>query len=263
MLLVIDVGNTNTVMGVYDNDRLVTHWRLATSRHRTGDEYGVLVQGLCAQRRIDAQAIRDVAISCVVPAQVFPLTEVSHVYFDSHPLIVDHLTAGMPILTDRPEEVGADRLVNAVAAYDKFHRDAIVVDLGTATTFDVVSAAGQYLGGAISPGITISIEALAQHASKLSRVEFANPGTVIGKNTVQAMQSGMYFGYVGLVDAIVSRMRLEMGGDPLIIATGGLAPLIAEASTTLQKIEPYLTLEGLKIIFDKHSVHRPVRTEAV
>jgi type III pantothenate kinase len=254
MLLVIDVGNTNTVMGVYEADRLVTHWRLATSRHRTSDEYGVLVQGLCAQRRIDATAIHHVAISCVVPAQLFPLTEVSHVYFDCRPLIVDHLTAGIPILTDRPEEVGADRLVNAVAAYDKFHRDAIIVDLGTATTFDAISPEGAYLGGAISPGISISIEALAQHASKLSRVEFANPGTVLGKHTVHAMQAGIYFGYVGLVDTIVERMRAEMGGHPLIIATGGLAPLIAEASTTLEEIAPYLTLEGLKIIFDKHSV---------
>jgi type III pantothenate kinase len=261
MLLVIDVGNTNTVMGVYDHERLVTHWRLATSRHRTSDEYGVLVQGLCAQRRIDAKEIHHVAISCVVPSQLFSLTEVSHVYFDCQPLIVDHTTAGIAILMDRPEEVGADRLVNAVAAYDKFHRELIVVDLGTATTFDAVSAEGAYLGGAISPGITISIEALAQHASKLSRVEFANPGTVIGKHTVHAMQSGIYFGYVGLVDAVVERMRVEMGGNPLIVATGGLAPLIAEGSTTVQKIEPYLTLEGLKVIFDQHAArHQHVRT---
>lgn len=261
MLLAIDVGNTNTVMGVYDNERLVTHWRLGTNLHRTSDEYGVLVQGLCAQRRIDAQTIHQVAISCVVPSQVFPLTDVSHVYFDCQPLIVDHQTAGIPILTDRPEEVGADRLVNAVAAYDKFRRDTIIVDLGTATTFDAVSAEGAYLGGAISPGITISIEALAQHASKLSRVEFANPGTVLGRNTVHAMQAGMYFGYVGLVDTIVGRMHAEMGGTPLIVATGGLAPLIAEASHTLQKIEPYLTLEGLKVIADRHALQsQPVGT---
>lgn len=253
MLLVIDVGNTNTVMGVYDQDRLITHWRLATSRHRTSDEYGVLVQGLCAQRRIDAAAIQHVAISCVVPSQLFSLTDVSHVYFDCQPLIVDHVTAGIAIHTDRPEEVGADRLVNAVAAYEKFRREVIIVDLGTATTFDAVSAQGAYLGGAISPGISISIEALAQHASKLSRVEFANPGTVIGKHTVHAMQSGIYFGYVGLVDTIVGRMRAEMDGDPLVVATGGLAPLIAEGSTTVHKIEPYLTLEGLKVIFDHHT----------
>lgn len=253
MLLVIDVGNTNTVMGVYDGDRLVTHWRLGTSRHRTSDEYGVLVQGLCAQRRIDATAIRQVAISCVVPSQLLSLTDVSHVYFDCKPLIVDHTTAGIPIRIERPEEVGADRLVNAVAAYDKFRRDVIIVDLGTATTFDAVSADGAYLGGAISPGITISIEALAHHASKLSRVEFANPGTVIGKNTLHAMQAGIYFGYVGLVDTLVERMRAELGGDPLVVATGGLAPLIAEASTTVHKIEPYLTLEGLKVIFDHHA----------
>ena len=261
MLLVIDVGNTNTVMGVYDQDRLITHWRLATSQHRTSDEYGVLVQGLCAQRRIDAQAIQHVAISCVVPSQLFALTDVSHVYFDCQPLIVDHLTAGIAIRTDRPEEVGADRLVNAVAAYDKFHCELIVVDLGTATTFDAVSADGAYLGGAISPGISISIEALAQHASKLSRVEFANPGNVIGKNTVHAMQSGIYFGYVGLVDTIVGRMCAEMPGTPLVVATGGLAPLIAEASTTVQQIEPYLTLEGLKVIFDHHVTQKnPVHT---
>ncbi|MGE3540808.1 MAG: type III pantothenate kinase [Candidatus Tectimicrobiota bacterium] len=261
MLLVIDVGNTNTVMGVYEQDRLVTHWRLGTSRHRTSDEYGVLVQGLCAQRRIDATAIHSVVISCVVPSQLFPLTDVSHVYFDCQPLIVDHSTAGIPIRTDRPEEVGADRLVNAVAAYNKFRRDIIIVDLGTATTFDAVSEDGAYLGGAISPGISISIEALAQHASKLSRVEFANPGTVIGKHTVHAMQAGIYFGYVGLVDAIVNRMQTEMGGTPLIVATGGLAPLIAEASQTLQKIEPYLTLEGLKVIADRHATRpQPVGT---
>jgi type III pantothenate kinase len=256
MLLVIDVGNTNTVMGVYDHDRLVTHWRLGTSQHRTSDEYGVLVQGLCAQRRIDAQAIHHVVISCVVPSQLRSLTDVSHVYFDCQPLIVDHTTAGLPILIDRPEEVGADRLVNAVAAYDKFRCALIVVDLGTATTFDAVSADGAYLGGAISPGITISIEALAQHASKLSRVEFANPGTVIGKHTVHAMQAGIYFGYVGLVDTLVERMRIEMGGEPLVVATGGLAPLIAEASTTVHRIEPYLTLEGLKVIFDHQTARQ-------
>src|SRR3989440_2743974 len=208
-------------MGVYDHGRLVTHWRLGPSRHRTSDEYAVMVQGLCTQRRIDANEIPHVALSCVVPSQLLSLTEVSHVYFDCQPLIVDHTTAGIPILMDRPEEVGADRLVNAIAAYDKFRRDVIIVDLGTATTFDAVSAEGAYLGGAISPGITISIEALAQHASKLSRVEFANPGTVIGKHTVHAMQSGIYFGYVGLVDAVVERMRTEMGGDPLLVATGG------------------------------------------
>ncbi|HEY7495276.1 MAG TPA: type III pantothenate kinase [Candidatus Tectomicrobia bacterium] len=256
MLLVIDVGNTNTVMGVYDGDRLITNWRLATSSNRTGDEYGILVQGLCAQRQVEVKAIHHVAISCVVPAQLFPLGEVSRMYFDCQPLIVDHTTVDIPILTDHPEEVGADRLVNAIAAHEKFHRDAIVVDFGTATTFDAVTADGAYLGGAISPGINISIEALAQQASKLLRVECASPGTVIGKHTVHAMQAGIYFGYAGLVDAIVTRMRTEMGGNPLVIATGGLASVIAQASTTLQKIEPYLTLEGLKIIFDKHRTKR-------
>jgi type III pantothenate kinase len=252
MLLVMDVGNTNTVMGVYDGDRLITNWRLATSPDRTGDEYGILVQSLCTQRRIDAEGIRHVAISCVVPAQLAPLSEVSRVYFDCQPLIVDHTTVGIPILTDHPEEVGADRLVNAVAVYEKFHREAIVVDFGTATTFDAITAEGAYLGGAISPGINISIEALAQHASKLSRVEFVNPHTVIGKHTIHAMQAGIYFGYVGLVDTIIARMRTEMGGNPLVVATGGLASVIAKASTMLQRVEPYMTLEGLKIIFDRH-----------
>jgi type III pantothenate kinase len=252
MLLVVDVGNTNTVMGVYDGDRLVTHWRLATSRNRTGDEYGILVQGLCAQRRVDANAIHAVAISCVVPAQLFPLSEAARVYFDCQPLIVDHTTVGIPVLTDHPEEVGADRLVNAVATYAKFCGAAIVVDFGTATTFDALRQDGAYLGGAISPGINISIEALAQQASKLLRVDCVNPGTVIGKHTVHALQAGIYFGYVGLVDTIVGRMRAEMGGEPVVVATGGLAPLIAEASTTLQHIEPYLTLEGLQIIYHKH-----------
>lgn len=252
MLLVMDVGNTNTVMGVYEGERLVTSWRLATSRHRTGDEYGILVQGLCAQRRVDAQAIQHVAISCVVPAQLAPLTEVSRVYFHCQPLIVDHTTVGMPILTDHPEEVGADRLVNAVAAYAKYQQEVIIVDFGTATTFDAVSADGAYLGGAISPGINISIEALAQHASKLSRVEFANPGTVIGKHTVHAMQAGMFFGYVGLVDTIIERMQWEMACKPIVVATGGLAPLVAEASVMIQEIDPYLTLEGLKLVFDRN-----------
>ncbi len=252
MLLVMDVGNTNTVMGVYAGERLLTSWRLATSRHRTGDEYGILVQGLCAQRRVDARAIRHVAISCVVPAQLASLIEVSRLYFHCQPLIVDHTTVDMPILTDHPEEVGADRLVNAVAAYGKFQQELIVVDFGTATTFDAVSAEGAYLGGAISPGVSISIEALAQHASKLSRVEFANPGSVIGKHTIHAMQAGIYFGYVGLVDAIIERMQHEMGGCPVVVATGGLAPLVAEASTSIQEIDPYLTLAGLKLIFDKN-----------
>ncbi len=256
MLLVMDVGNTNTVMGVYDGDRLVTNWRLGTSRHRTGDEYGILVQGLCTQRRIDAGAIHHVAISCVVPSQLSPLSEVSRVYFDCHPLIVDHTTVDIPILTAHPEEVGADRLVNAVAAYEKYRQEAIVVDFGTATTFDAINSDGAYLGGAISPGINISIEALAQHASKLSRVEFVNPGTIIGKHTIHAMQAGMYFGYVGLVDTIIERMQREMVGNPVIIATGGLAPVIAEASTAVQHLEPYLTLEGLKVIYDRYFASR-------
>ena len=203
MLLVIDVGNTNIVLGIYDGERLVDNWRIWTERDRTSDEYGILVRNLFSSRSISFGGIKAIAISCVVPPMLNMLLELSERYFQRKPLIVEFgMNIGMPVLTDNPMEVGADRIVNAVAAYHKHKRSLIVVDFGTATTFDYISPKGEYMGGAIAPGLGISSEALFMRASKLPRVELAKPQKVVGKNTVHSMQAGIVFGYVGLVDRL-------------------------------------------------------------
>ncbi|WP_372681995.1 type III pantothenate kinase [Desulfosarcina sp.] len=252
MLLVIDVGNTNTVMGIYRHDTLVRDWRIRTERKTTEDEFNVIVASLFATGGIDAGAIQRTVISCVVPPMVTILDSFCRKYLGHAPRWVDARSyTRMPILMNNPSEVGADRIVNAVAAYRKYGKSLIIIDFGTATTFDVISEKGEYLGGAISPGIMIASEALFREASKLPRVEiFERPDNVVGKDTIGGIKSGIIFGYAGLVDGIVGRMKAQMDTVPMVLATGGLAPLMADVATSIEKVEASLTLEGLRIISD-------------
>lgn len=251
MLLVMDVGNTNTVLGVYDGRRLVASWRLTSRREQTADEYGVFTETLLRARGLEPGAIRDIVISTVVPPVQQTLEEMCERYFGLRPLVVEPgERAPLPLRVENPREIGADRIVNAVAAIALYGPPLIVIDFGTATTFDCISPRGEFLGGAIAPGLTTAAEALFTKAARLFRVELVRPKEVIGRNTVTNIQSGLVYGYAGLVDGLVERMRAEMEGDPKVIATGGLAPLIAQVARTIHEVNPDLTLEGLRVIHE-------------
>jgi type III pantothenate kinase len=254
MLLVIDVGNSNTSLGVYRETELIAHWRLTTNAARTVDEYGVHARNLFALANLDFKAIDAIAIASVVPPLNYTLKRMAEQYFHLTPLFIDHSTAGLSILYEPASDVGADRIVDAVAAIEKYGAPCIVVDFGTATTFNAISGKGEYLGGAITPGIMISSEALFLRTAKLPRVDIKRPKTVIGTSTVSAIQSGLYYGYSGLVDGVLSKMLAELGSDPRpprVIATGGLASLIATGSEFIELVVYTLTLEGLRLVYKR------------
>jgi type III pantothenate kinase len=254
VILVVDVGNTNIVLGLYEGSALYRNWRISTNRSGTSDEYGVLIYNLFRLAGISVERIEGVIISSVVPPLMFVLEELCVKYLNRAPYIVGPgIKTGLNIRVDNPKEVGADRIVNAVAALELYGAPCIIVDFGTATTYDYIDASGQLLGCAIAPGIGISTEALYQRAAKLPRIELIKPKSVIGKNTISAMQAGIVYGYVGQVDGIVSRIIEEYGTSPEVVATGGLAEMIASESRTISVVNPLLTLEGLRFIYEKNA----------
>ena len=253
MLLAIDIGNTNVALGLFDGRTLRVDWRLDTRASRTGDEYAALLAQLFELAGLDLGVIRAVAISSVVPPALFPMEQLCKRHLRVDPLIVGPGTqTGMPILYENPREVGADRIVNAVAAYQRWPGGAIVVDFGTATTFDVVTARGEYAGGVIAPGLLVSADALYHATAKLPRVEIVRPKAAVGRNTVASIQAGLVFGYAGLVDAIVGRIEAEVDFDPHVVGTGGLAALIAKESKTIVECVDMLTLQGLALIYERN-----------
>lgn len=253
MLLVLDIGNTNIVLGVYDNRELKHHWRMETDRHKTEDEYGMQVKALFDHANIAFSEVTGIIMSSVVPPIMFALERMCQKYFHQKPIVVGPgVKTGLNIKYDNPKEVGADRIVNAVAGIEKYGSPLIIVDFGTATTYCYIDENAHYIGGAIAPGISISTEALFARASKLPRIELTDPEHIVGKNTISAMQSGIIFGYVGQVEGIVRRMQQQSKKKATVIATGGMANLIATKTEMIDHIEPYLTLQGLHMIYERN-----------
>jgi type III pantothenate kinase len=253
LLLTIDVGNTNTVLGVFEGADLKAHWRLTTRREQTADEYGILVRNLFAASGLDPQAVDGVALASVVPPLTPMLIALSRQYLGMDPLLVEPgVRTGMPILYEPPGDVGADRIVNGVAAVAAYGAPVVVVDFGTATTFDVVSRKGEYIGGVICPGIGISADALFQRAARLPRVDVRHPGRVIGRSTVGSIQSGLYFGYASMIEGIIGRIRGELGESARVVATGGLAETLAADIPSIDVVDPVLTLTGLRLIYERN-----------
>jgi type III pantothenate kinase len=259
MLLAIDVGNTHTVLGLFEDGDLVEHWRIATEAHRTADEIAVVLRGLLDQHPGPNGAVVDgISVCSTVPAVLHEMRDMCRRYYGDVPTVVVEpgVRTGVPVLTDNPKEVGTDRVVNALAAVTLFGGPCIVVDFGTATTFDAVSDRGEYLGGAIAPGIDVSVEALGARGAQLRRVELVRPRSVIGRNTVEALQAGILYGFAGQVDGVVNRMVAELADDPeavTVIATGGLAPMVLEESATIDVHEPWLTLVGLRLVYERNA----------
>lgn len=251
MLFTVDIGNTNIVFGIFKDREIINHWRIGTDKDKTSDEYGVLFRNLMEMNGIDLESITGAVVSCVVPTLLEVILRTLRFYFKVDPIVVGPgIKTGMPILYHNPKEVGADRIVNAIAAFEEYKCSVVIVDFGTATTFDCVSDKGEYLGGSIATGILVSAEALFRSASMLPKVEIVAPKTVIGRNTVHSIQSGIVFGYAGLVDGIVERIKKEMGTRPRVIATGGLASLISSESNTIEIIDEFLSLKGLRLIYE-------------
>jgi type III pantothenate kinase len=262
MLLAIDVGNTNTVLGLYrlegEEPSLAAHWRITTHRSQTVDEYGVFFVNLFEMHGMAPSQVTHIIISSVVPPIDSTLRQVCETYFHVPPMFVEPgIKTGVPVLQENPADLGADRLVNVIAAFERYGGPCVVVDFGTATTFDVVSAKGEYIGGAIAPGLGISADALFAHAARLSRVDLKRPAKVIGTNTVSHLQSGLYYGYIGLVDGILERIIAELGAPAKVIATGGLARQISADSRFIAEIDDMLTLDGLRILFERNRTARP------
>lgn len=254
MIFVLDTGNTNTVLGVFKNGELIHEWRIKTDRHKTEDEFGMLIKSLFDHKGILFSEFEGVIISSVVPPIMLALEEVCKIYFNLEPLIIgrENVNSYLKICYPNPEEIGADRIVNAVSAIEEFDVPLIIIDFGTATTFCYVNEQKEYMGGIIAPGIKISMEALYNKASKLPKIEIQQPASVIGTSTVSAMQSGVFYGYIGQVDGIVQRIKNQVKGNPTVIATGGLAPLLAEESVTIDYVDQHLTLKGLYLIYQKN-----------
>jgi len=253
LLLTIDAGNTNTVLGVHAGEELRAHWRLTTRREQTTDEYGILVRNLFSASGIDPAEIGGVALASVVPPLTPVLVTLARQYLEREPLVVEPgVRTGMPILYEPPGDVGADRIVNGVAAFATFGGPVIVVDFGTATTFDVVTRKGEYAGGVICPGVGISADALFQRAARLPRVDIRNPGRVVGRSTVASMQSGLYFGYAAMVEGMIARIRAELGEPVRVVATGGLAETLAADVPSIEAVDPVLTLTGLRLIWERN-----------
>ncbi len=253
MIFVLDVGNTNTVIGVYEKDELKHHWRIETSRNKTEDEFGMLIKALLEHVELTFEDFDGIIISSVVPPIMAALERMCVKYFGTNPIVVGPgIKTGLNIKYDNPREVGADRIVNAVAAIEEYDGPLIIVDFGTATTYCYINEHKQYMGGAIAPGIGISTEALYSRAAKLPRIEIVKPEAIVGKSTVAAMQAGILYGYVGQVDGIVSRMKAESSAEPKVIATGGLSALIASESNVIDVVDPFLTLKGLKLIYHRN-----------